>query len=216
MSLRLLIADDHTLLRAGIRSLLERTFPDIDVQEASDGTEMLAMAAATPPDIALVDITMPGLNGIDAAQRLRDSCPDCKVVMLSMHQDDMQVVRAMRAGAHGYLLKDAAVAELGLALDAVRRGQVYLSRDLSAAVRDMVVTGQPAEPDPLARLSPRQREVLQLIAEGQGTKEIAYRLGLSAKTVETHRKDLMARLDIHDVAGLTRFAVRHGLTTVDT
>ena len=214
MALRLLVADDHTLLRAGIRSLLERTCPGIVVGEASDGPELLAMAEADPPDVALVDITMPGLNGIEAAQRLRTICPDCKIVMLSMHKDEMQVVKALRAGAHGYLLKDAAVAELSLALAAVQQGEFYLSRDLSANVRALLESEQ-APLDPVQRLSPRQREILQLIAEGEGTKEIAYRLGLSAKTVETHRRDLMERLDIRDVAGLTRFAVRHGLTSAD-
>ena len=213
MSLRLIVADDHTLMRAGIRTLLQATMPDVDVREASDGVTLLAQARETAPDIALVDISMPGLNGIEAAGRLRTECPACKIIMLSMHKDEMQVVRAIRAGASGYLLKDAAVAELEQAIAAVQRGEVYLSRDLPPHVREVLATEGTA--DPLQRLSPRQRQILQGIAEGHSTKELAYRLGLSPKTVETHRRELMERLGIDEVAGLTRFAVRHGLTTID-
>ena len=213
MSLRLIVADDHTLMRAGIRTLLLATMPDVDVREASDGVTLLAQAREAAPDIALVDISMPELNGIEAAARLRTECPGCKIIMLSMHKDEMQVVRAIRAGASGYLLKDAAVAELEQAIAAVQRGEVYLSRDLPPHVREALATEGTA--DPLQRLSPRQRQILQGIAEGHSTKELAYRLGLSPKTVETHRRELMERLGIDEVAGLTRFAVRHGLTTID-
>lgn len=214
MTHTILIADDHTLVRAGVRSLLERVRPDFTILEAADGGEALRLVEESHPDIALMDITMPGLNGLEATRRLRKNCPECRIIMLSMHQDEAQIVSAMQAGAQGYLLKDAAVAELSQAIDAVMAGDVYLSRDVPKTVA--AVLAKPcADPNPLMRLSSRQREILQRIAEGQSTKEIGYDLNLSVKTVETHRRELMDRLGIHDVASLTRFALRSGLAIAD-
>ena len=173
-AIRVLIADDHNLFRAGVRGLL-KGFGGMEVTgEAVNGHEAVALAAAHRPDVLLMDVGMPGLNGIEAAERVRTATPTTRVIILSMHTGEEHVTRALKAGAAGYLLKDA-------------------------------------QPDELERLTSRQREVLQLIAEGYTTKAIAARLKLSVKTVETHRAQLMERLDIRDVAGLVRFALRRGL-----
>jgi DNA-binding NarL/FixJ family response regulator len=215
MSLRLLIADDHTLMRAGIRSLLEATIEGVEISEATDGHDTLAVAARTRPDIVLMDISMPGLNGLETTRRLVREVPGSKVVMLSMHRDEEHVVQAIRAGAAGYLIKDVAVDEVALAIRTVRGGDVFISPGVPTVVRTLLANAASA-PSPLALLTGRQREILQLIAEGQSTKEIGYRLNLSGKTVETHRRLLMQRLGIYDVAGLARFAVRAGLVTADS
>jgi DNA-binding NarL/FixJ family response regulator len=214
MSLRILIVDDHPLMRAGIRTLLEKTCQPVDIREAVDGLEALELAAQSSPDIALMDISMPGLNGVEAARRLTSTVPGCKVIMLSMHQDEQRVVESIRAGAAGYLMKDVAVAEVATAIDSVMRGDVFISPSAPRTVTRMLARDTP-ETSPLALLTARQREILQLIAEGQSTKEIGYRLSLSTKTVETHRRLLMERLGIHDVAGLARFAVRAGLVSAE-
>jgi DNA-binding NarL/FixJ family response regulator len=209
--IRVILADDHTLLRAGIRALLE-DLPDVEiVAEASDGLEAVAQAGAHRPDVLLMDIGMPLMNGLDAAGRVAQEWPEVKVLILSMHKDEAYVRRAFLAGAAGYLLKDSDTQELCLALRAVARGQTYLSpaasTHLVAGFRRLA--GEAAGPaDGLTR---RQREVLRLIAEGETTKAIARVLGISAKTVESHRAHLMERLGIHDVAGLVRFAIRNGL-----
>ena len=209
--MRVLLADDHHLVRAGLRALLENQ-PGVEVVgEAGDGREALDMIERHRPDVALLDITMPGMNGLEVASRVDKASPRTRVVVLSMHAGEAYVAQALRVGVVGYLLKDAAAAELGLALDAVRRGEVYLSPAISRTVVDgFLKAGKPAD-DPLASLTSRQREILQLIAEGNSTKEIAASLDVSVKTVETHRAQLMDRLDIHDVAGLVRFAIRSGL-----
>jgi DNA-binding NarL/FixJ family response regulator len=209
--IRVILADDHTLLRAGIRALLE-DLPDVEiVAEASDGLEAVAQAGAHRPDVLLMDIGMPLLNGLDAAGRVAQEWPEVKVLILSMHKDEAYVRRAVLAGAAGYLLKDSDTEELGLALRAVARGQTYLS----PAVSTHLVAGFRRLADeaagPADGLTPRQREVLRLIAEGETTKAIARVLGISVKTVESHRAHLMERLGIHDVAGLVRFAIRNGL-----
>jgi DNA-binding NarL/FixJ family response regulator len=214
MSMTLLIADDHPLMRAGIRTLLERTLDQPQIFEAVDGREALEIAARVHPDVVLMDISMPGLNGVDAARRFATDLPTCKVIMLSMHCHEERIAQCLRAGAKGYLVKDAAVSEVASAIDAVCRGEVFISQHAPAVVtrvleRDETIT------NPLELLSARQREILQLIAEGQSTKEIGYRLNLSGKTVETHRRLLMQRLDIYDVAGLARFAIRSGLVSVE-
>jgi len=214
MSLRVLIVDDHPLMRAGIRTLLEKTREGVEILEASDGLAAVDVATRECPDIVLMDISMPGLNGVEAARRLTAAIPGCKIIMLSMHQDEQRVVQAMRAGAVGYLMKDVAVAEVAQAIQVVMRGEIFISPSAPKTVRAMLSSPM-AEPSPLALLTARQREILQLIAEGQSTKEIGYRLELSGKTVETHRRLLMERLDIHDVAGLARFAVRAGLVSAD-
>jgi len=214
MSLRVLIVDDHPLMRAGIRTLLEKTREGVEILEASDGLAAVDVATRECPDIVLMDISMPGLNGLEAARRLTAAIPGCKIIMLSMHQDEQRVVQAMRAGAVGYLMKDVAVAEVSQAIQTVMRGEIFISPSVPKTVAAMLSSPM-AEPSPLALLTARQREILQLIAEGQSTKEIGYRLELSGKTVETHRRLLMERLDIHDVAGLARFAVRAGLVSAD-
>jgi DNA-binding NarL/FixJ family response regulator len=167
------------------------------------------------PDVALLDITMPGLNGLEVAGRVEKASPRTKVVILSMHAGEAYVAQALRVGVVGYLLKDAAAEELGIALEAVGRNEVYLSPAISRKVVDGYLRAAGADPDPLSGLTARQREILQLIAEGRSTKEIASDLDVSVKTVETHRAQLMERLGIHDVAGLVRFSIRVGLISSD-
>lgn len=214
MSMKILIVDDHPLMRAGIRTLLERTLDRPEIHEAVDGREALDLAATVRPDIVLLDISMPGLNGVDAARRFAAELPSCKVIMLSMHCHEERIAQCLRAGAMGYLVKDAAVSEVVNAIEAVLQGDVFISKRAPAVV-NKVLDRRPAALSPLELLSARQREILQLIAEGQSTKEIGYLLQLSGKTVETHRRLLMQRLDIHDVAGLARFAVRSGLVSAE-
>ena len=209
---RILLADDHALVRAGMKSLLESTEGFEVVAEASNGREAVRLARTVGPDIALLDIAMPELNGLDAARRLAAESPGVKVLILSMHADAGYVREAMQAGTAGYVLKDASVDELELAIRAALRGERYLDPRVSKHVIEGYVRGLQAE-EPGPALTPRQREILQLIAEGRSTREIAERLHLSVKTVETHRAQLMDRLDIRDVAGLTRYAIRIGLVS---
>lgn len=214
--LRVLLADDHRLVRAGIRSLLEEIEGVEVVAEAGDGRETLQLIRETNPNVALVDVAMKGLNGLDVVAHVTRDHPQVKVVILSMHTNEEYVLQALKNGAAGYLIKDAATEELRLALQAVGNGESYLSPLISKSVVDNLValsSGDNAETPSL--LTPRQREILQLIAEGKSTKEIAAVLGVSVKTVETHRTQLMNRLDIHDVAGLVRYAIRTGLVTAD-
>lgn len=211
---RVLLADDHSLVRAGIRYLLQ-SLPDIDViAEAGDGREALQLIEQLSPDIVLMDIAMPNLNGLEAAVHVSENFPDVRLIILSMHATEEYVLRALRSGASGYLLKDADIMELELAIKAVARGETYISPSVSKHVTDYVrrVGGGTS---PLDRLTMRQREVLQLIAEGHTTQEIAQILEISSKTVETHRMQLMTRLDIHDIAGLVRYAIRVGLVVLE-
>jgi DNA-binding NarL/FixJ family response regulator len=209
--LRVLLADDHTLVRAGIRALLE-SIAEVDVvAESGDGREALELINKHRPDVALLDIGMPGMNGLELAKRVKTESPRTRIIILSMHADANYVNQALRAGVRGYLLKGAAVSELPLALRAVSRGETYLTPKVSSFVVDGFLSGE--EPSPLEGLTQRQSEILQLIAEGHSTKQIAAMLELGVKTVETHRARLMDRLDIHDVAGLVRFAIRAGLVT---
>jgi len=209
--IRILLADDHTLVRAGIRSLLE-SIDDVEVvAEAGEGREALELIEKHRPDVALLDIGMPGLNGLEVAKRTPQASPRTRIIILSMHADPAYVKKALRAGAVGYLLKGASVAELPLALEAVMRGESYLTPKISSSVVERILEQDAEESDPLDELTTRQREILQLIAEGQSTKEIAGILGISVKTVESHRLRMMDRLDIHDIPGLVRFAIRAGL-----
>jgi DNA-binding NarL/FixJ family response regulator len=211
--IRVLLADDHTLVRAGIRSLLE-TIQDVEVvAESGDGRETLELIALHRPDLVLLDIGMPGLNGVEIARQCERVSPKTRVVMLSMYDDRTHVMQAIRAGATGYLLKGAAVAELPLAVKAVMAGETYLTPRVSRHVVDGFLQDQQSDADPLTGLTQRQREILQLIAEGKSTKEIAGVLDVSVKTIETHRARLMERLGIHDVPGLVRFAIRSGLVS---
>jgi DNA-binding NarL/FixJ family response regulator len=210
-TIRVVIAEDHTLVRAGLRSLLgELSWVNV-VGEAADGREALRLVAEHKPHVVLMDITMSDLNGLEATARLTRQHPATRVIILSMHSNEEYVRRALGVGAAGYVLKDAERAELELALKSVARGGSYLS----PAVSRPVITdyAERASRDPVGRLTPRQREILQLIAEGYSTREIAVKLDLSAKTIETHRAQLMSRLDIHDVAGLVRYAIRAGVAS---
>lgn len=208
---RVLIADDHALVRSGIRLLVE-SLDDVEVVgEAGDGLETLELVRALHPDVLLLDLTMPGLNGLAVLQKLRARPAAPKVIVLSMHSGPEYVARALNSGAVGYLMKDSAFDELAAALHAVRHQRRYLSRALDPEIVDRFREGLESGGDELAVLTPRQRQILQLIAEGHGTRQIAQRLHVSIKTVETHRAQLMERLGIRDVAGLVRFAVRIGL-----
>lgn len=208
--IKVLLADDHALIRAGLVKLLE-SMPDIEVLgEANDGLQLLELAHALRPDLVLMDIAMPGLNGLETTARLLKAAPGTKVIILSMHQDEQYVRQALRVGTSGYLLKDSAPTELSLAIHAVARGDTYLSPAISRGVVSDYVTRLRNDDNQIA-LTPRQREVLQLIAEGKSSKEIAQRLDLAVKTVDTHRTLLMKQLDIHEVAGLVRYALRAGL-----
>jgi len=213
--LQIVLADDHTLVRAGIRALVER-IPNLEVvAEASDGREVLEILQSSHVDLVLMDIGMPGLNGIEAASRISRDFPEVRVLMLSMHRNEEYYWQALKAGAAGYILKKAATAELQAAIEAVSAGGNYVSQELAAAshAHGPNSIGGAA---PLERLTARQREILQLIAEGQNTKSIASVLNVSPKTVEYHRAQLMERLRIFDVPGLVRFALQVGLITHDT
>ncbi|HEX4441760.1 MAG TPA: response regulator transcription factor [Thermoanaerobaculia bacterium] len=210
--IRVLLAEDHHLVRAGLRALLDPV-PDIEVVgEAGDGREALALLKRQPTDVAILDISMPGMNGLEAAVRMADETPTTKVVILTMHSNEEYVLRALRAGVAGFLLKDAGTAELEGAIRAVVRGETYLSPGVSKKVVEGYL-GRSGGTHPLDSLTPRQREVLQLIAEGYSTKQIAGLLGVGVKTIETHRTQLMDRLGIHEIAGLVRYAVRVGLVS---
>ena len=210
-TIRVLLVDDHKLVRAGFRALLQ-SLPSVEVvAEASDGREALNLIGQHAPDVVLIDIGMAGLNGLEAAARIRKNFARVRVVILSMHANEEYVVQALRTGASGYLLKDAATTELDLALRAVVRGESYLSPAISKKVTDSYLARVEAGPTASEQLTPRQREILQLIAEGNSSKDIAVVLGLSVRTVETHRAQLMDRLDIHDVPGLVRYALRTGM-----
>lgn len=208
--LRILLADDHALVRAGLRRLLE-SLPEVEVvAEAGDGHEALRLMGERQPDLALLDVSMPALSGLEVALRAAKEHPKVRVVMLSMYADPEYVRQALRAGAAGYLLKDASPGELELALRAVARGDNWLSPAVSP-VAASALASERAEPGPFELLTSRQREMLQLIAEGNSTKEIAFRLGLSVKTVEAHRAQLIQRLGVRGLAGLVRYAVHAGI-----
>jgi DNA-binding NarL/FixJ family response regulator len=213
--IRVLLAEDHTLVRAGIRALLQNLATIEVVAEAGDGRDALHLIEVHQPDVVLMDIAMPGLNGLEAAARVAQQFPNVRVMMLSMHANEEYVWEALRTGAAGYLLKDAGPAELEFAVEAVARGDSYLSPAVSKHVVADYIQRVGSAPSSLERLTGRQREILQMIAEGHTTQEIAQALTISAKTVETHRAQLMERLDIHDVAGLVRYAIRMGLVTAN-
>jgi DNA-binding NarL/FixJ family response regulator len=210
MTTRVVLADDHALVRAGIRALLDRIAGVEVLAEAADGREAVALVAEHRPDVALLNISMPELNGLEAAAQIASAHSRTRVVMLSLHADEEYVRRALACGAAGYLVKSADAAELELAIRAVSRGDVWLSPSVSrSVVRSMLDRSVPDEPFEI--LTPRQREVLQLVAEGRTSKDIADRLGLSAKTIESHRAQLMKRLGVSNVSGLVRTALRLGL-----
>ncbi|MCV2368916.1 response regulator [Roseateles oligotrophus] len=216
MICRVLLADDHTLVRAGLRKLLD-SLPDVEVVgEAADGLAVLSLAEQLRPDLIVMDVAMPGLNGLEATARLKQAWPEVQVLILSMHQNEDYVRQALRQGAAAYLLKDAAPTELEAGVRAVLRGETYLSSAVSKGVMSDYVKRLRGDQPSGSQLTPRQREVLQLIAEGNSSKEIARRLDLSIKTVDTHRSQLMRQLDIHEVTGLVRYALRCGLISADS
>jgi DNA-binding NarL/FixJ family response regulator len=204
--IRVVYAEDHALVRKGISSLL-RSLPDVElVAEAANGRDALDEIQRHSPDIALMDISMEGMNGLEATARISREWPDVRVIILSMHDSEEHVAQALRAGAAGYLLKDADINEVEIALRAVAQGSTFLSPRVSQhLVRDFV--RRVDDTDPLAPLTPRQREILQLLAEGKTTKQMASTLKVSVKTVETHRAAIMKRLNIYDVPSLVRFAI---------
>src|SRR5579883_1372041 len=211
--IRILLCDDHLLIRASLKSLIGEV-PSIQVVgEAGDGREALEHAGKLQPHVVLMDIAMPGLNGLEATRRLVKDHPQVRVVMLSMHADESHVLQALRAGASGYVLKGSAPRELEMAIEAVARGEIFLSPAISKHVIDVYLNRAEGQTNSLDLLTPRQREILQLIAEGKSSKQIAQLLDASVKTIESHRASLMERLDIHDVAGLVRYAIRHGLVS---
>lgn len=208
--IRVVLADDHALVRSGMRALVEQMRGIDVIGEATDGREALALVERLRPHVVLMDITMPELNGLEAAERLIRARPEVRVVLLSMHADEAYVARAVAVGAHGYVLKSADATELELAIRSAARGQAYLS----PAIARTVTQGGMPDGSGTPPLSPRQREILQLIAEGNATKQIAAKLRLSVKTVETHRAHIMQRLGIRDVPGLVRYAIRMGMVEV--
>jgi DNA-binding NarL/FixJ family response regulator len=215
-AIRILLADDHSLMRAGLRALIESVAGHVVVGEASNGREAVELAAKLHPDLVLMDISMGELNGIEASVRIRAEHPGTRVMIVSMHTSEEFVRRAMKSGVSGYLVKDSAPLELQLAIESVMRGDVYLSSRISRHL----VSGLEGIPDKgsevaLEALTPRHREVLQMIAEGKTTKSMAFILKVSVKTVETHRAALMERLGIHDLAGLVIYAVRHKLVSIE-
>ena len=215
-AIRVLLADDHNLVRAGIRALVEGIEGITIVAETDNGREAVALARTHRPELVVMDISMRELNGIEATAQIRAELPQTRVLILSMHTTEDFVRRALKAGASGYLVKDSAPLELKMAIEAIRRGETYLSSRVSKTLLSGLVDGRPPQSESgLDALTPRQREILQLIAEGRSTKEIAFALSVSVKTVETHRAALMERLGIHDVAGLVVFAVRHKLISID-
>lgn len=214
--LRVMIVEDHALVRAGMRALLEK-IDGIDVVSAvGDGWEAVKAVQTDAPDLVLMDIAMPELNGLDATSRIVKESPATRVILLSMHANEEYLQQALQSGASGYLLKGAELAELELAIKTVSRGESYLTPAVAKYAIEAYRDKSDGPTGPLAKLSMRQREILQLIAEGHTTKDIAQRLNVSVKTVETHRAHLMERLEIHDVPGLVRFAVRVGLIQPDS
>jgi two-component system, NarL family, response regulator NreC len=207
MPIQVLLADDHAIVRQSLRGFLEREGFRI-VAEAADGREAVRLAETLRPDVAVLDLTMPVLNGIDAAREIGRMSHRTKTVVLTMHTDDQFVIEALEAGIRGYVVKTQMAADLVHAIREVARGETYLSPSIADAVVDAVLTKADRSPNPL---TPRERQVLQLVAEGKTTKEIAHMLDMSVKTAESHRVHIMEKLDIHQTAGLVRYAIRRGL-----
>jgi DNA-binding NarL/FixJ family response regulator len=214
--IKVILADDHQIVRHGLRSLLSAE-PDIEVVgEADNGRAVVRLAQELVPQVVIMDISMPDLNGIEATRQIMGQVPGVKVIALSMHSDSLFVLNMFKAGASGYLLKDCALEELVKAVRTVMNRKVYLSPGISdIVIKDFVISWSPKESSAYSILSPREREVLQLMAEGKNTKQIAEGLCVSVKTVEAHRKQMMNKLDIHSVAELTKYAIRQGLTSLE-
>jgi DNA-binding NarL/FixJ family response regulator len=215
MKIKVLLADDHAMMRGGLHMLLEQNAEISVVGEAEDGRDTVRLAKKLSPDVVVMDIAMPDMNGIEATRQIIAERPAVKVVALSMHSDRHFVSEMLKAGAMAYLLKQCAVDELLTAIRTVLKNQTYISPCISGVIVDQFVrTPSKSEPGVFSRLTDREREVLQLMAEGKSSKEIASQLNLSIKTIETHRMKIMEKLDIHTVAGLTKYAIREGLTSL--
>jgi len=217
MSIRILLADDHKITRQGLRSLLEKQ-PDMEVvAEAEEGRTAVRLVRELVPNVVIMDVTMPGLNGMEATRQIVGEFPNVKIIALSMHSDSLFVTEMLRSGASGYLLKDCAFEELERAIRTVVADKTFLSPTISGVVVDDYLHRlSKADFSDSEVLTNREREVLQLMAEGKSTKQIALRLHISVKTVETHRRQIMNKLDIHTVAELTKYAIRKGLTSLET
>jgi len=218
MSIRVLIADDHKIMLAGLRSILEKQTDFEVVGEADNGRKAVQMAQEKKPDVVVMDVSMPDLNGIEATKQIIESLPETRVIALSMHSDKRFVMGMLRVGASGYLLKDCASQELANAIVQVAGGKKYLSPEITGVVIDDFLLGRGSSEEvatAASQLSPREREVLQLIAEGWSTKQIASHLYVSIKTIETHRRQIMKKLDLHSIADLTKYAIREGLTSIE-
>jgi DNA-binding NarL/FixJ family response regulator len=216
-SIRVVLADDHPIVRAGIRDALKE-IPGMEVAgEAENGRDAIELVNSLHPDVVLMDISMPGLNGLEAAERIVKSSGQVRVIILSRHENEEYYWRALQVGASGYLLKKAAIGELKAAVQRVAKGEIYLSHEIANRLRNQLPLQRIAHArSPVEQLTARQREILQLIAEGQTTKAIALTLKISAKTVEYHRAKLMQRLNIYDIPGLVCFAVRTGLISQES
>lgn len=207
MAIRVLLADDHLIVRQGCKGLLEREGFDV-VAEASDGHEAVRLAQTLCPDVAVLDLAMPLMNGLEASQEILHASPRTRSVLLTMYTDDHYVIQALRAGIRGYVVKTQAATDLVQAIQEVTKGAIYLSPSISRAVVEAYLAKTELPPEPL---TPRERQVLQLLAEGKTAKEMAELLGISIKTIESHRTRIKEKLDIHETAGLVRYAIRQGL-----
>jgi two-component system response regulator NreC len=216
MKVRILLADDHQIMREGLKALLEKHSSMEVIAEAENGIETLEIARREKPDVIIMDIAMPDINGIEATRQLKSEMKDIKIVALSMHSDRRFVTEILKAGASAYVLKQSAFKDLEKAIKTVMVNRTFLSADiLETVVDDYVSQLTKSEYEAYKQLSDRERQVLQLIAEGNSTKEIAYKLHVSVKTIESHRQNIMTKLRIHNLAGLTKFAVREGLTSLE-
>lgn len=215
MPISVVIADDHSLVRDAFRSLLDRHGDIAIVGEAANGSDALTVIDATHPDVILMDLSMPRMSGLEAIQQLSDRHTAYRVLALSSHTSQKWVIRALRVGVRGYVLKTETSENLDTAVRAVHRGGTWFSHEVSTVIARLALDPQSSLIDPLERLSHRQRVVLQLIAEGQSNKQIAHTLAISESTVDSHRTQLMRRLDLHDVASLVRFACQEGLVALE-
>jgi DNA-binding NarL/FixJ family response regulator len=216
MSTRILIADDHQMLREGLRAILEKDEEIEVIGEASDGRTAVAMARTLRPDVVAMDISMPDLNGVEATRQIKSENPATKVIALSRHSDRRYVLRMLEAGASGYVLKSGAYDELRRAVEAVRRGHNYLSPRITGLVLEAHLrSGSHPEPPSAPSLGPRELEIVQLLAEGHTSPQIAQKLHISTRTVESHRRNIMKKLNVHSLAEITKYAVREGLTSVE-
>jgi DNA-binding NarL/FixJ family response regulator len=216
MGIKIILADDHKIMREGLRNLLEKEKDIQIIAEASDGRTAVRLAKDLLPDLVVMDTIMPDLNGIDAARQIINENPGIKVIALSMHSDKQFVVEMLKAGASGYMLKDCAFEELVNAIQCVMKDETYLSPKIAGIVlKDYMQGVSKDKASVFSELSNREREVLQLIAEGKSTKDIAFHLHVSVKTIETHRQQIMRKLKIHNIAGLTKYAIKEGLTTLE-